>query len=392
MKKIAVFGSTGSVGSQALDIARVYSDKIAITCLSAHSDAEKLARQANEFKPQYLALNDINKMDRLKDLLTYNITEIFTGDNAMLNAISKVNCDMAVLAVSGISGLLPFAKCLEKHLAVALANKESIVCGGELIQKLIKQSETVVLPVDSEHSAIFQCLGNSYNTENVENLWITASGGPFLNKTKQEIDNASVEEALAHPNWNMGIKISIDSASLANKGLEIIEAHYLYNIEPEHIKTVIQPKSLIHSMVEFKDATVLAQFAPVDMRLPLQRAILYPEVAELKVNRPLNFWDLGNIEFIKPDFDKFPCLKLAYEAIDKNLTDVFSMANEEAVSLFYKGKISFGQISLIIDSAMHNFKNKTIHSINDIIELNERVKDYIRNNLQGQVYSDFEEE
>lgn len=388
MRKIAVFGSTGSVGSQALDIVRAYPEMIKIICLSANSDVEKLASQANEFQPEFIAINDASKVKILSQLLEYDNVKILIGNDSMLKAIELINCDMAVIAVSGISGLLPFAECLIKHIPVALANKESIVCGGMLIQNLIKETKTTVLPVDSEHSAIFQCLGNSYNTENVRNLWITASGGPFLHKTKDEIDNASVKDALAHPNWDMGIKISIDSASMANKGLEVIEAHYLYNISAENIKVVIQPKSIIHSMVEFKDSTVLAQFAPVDMRLPLQRAMLYPDIVDFTVNKPLNFWELGNIEFIKPDFYKFPCLELAYLSIDENLTDVYSMANEAAVSLFYKGKIHFGKISNLIEVTMQKFKNRKVSSINDIIELNERVKKFINDNLQGQVYSE----
>lgn len=374
MRKIAVLGATGSVGMQALEIAREFKEKIEIVCLTANSDAAGLAKAANEFRPAMVALTGENAAEEeLERLLCYR-PRILHGREALAEACVSSGADMVVLAVLGIAGLPAFAACLENHIAVALANKESLVCGADVTRKMMDETGTQVLPVDSEHSAIFQCLGNRYDITDVAKIWITASGGPFLRLSKEEIDNAPPERALKHPNWDMGRKITVDSASLANKGLEVIEAHFMYRAPVEMIQVVVQPQSLIHSMVELKDSSVMAQLAPVDMRLPLQKAMLFPEMCKFTVNKPLNFWEIGKIEFIQPDLDRFPCLRLAYEAIETNTTAVFNTADEVAVDLYLKGLIRFGQIPELIGWAMRRFADVRAKNIGEILELDLAVR------------------
>ncbi len=378
MRKIAILGATGSVGTQALDIAREFKEEIEVVCLSANNDVQALAAAANEFRPQVLALTGANAdASKLESLLCYQ-PQIISGAKALEQAALAVETHMVVLAVMGMAGLSTFVACLENHIPVALANKESLVCGGDVVRKLMDETGTQVLPVDSEHSAIFQCLGDQYDLTNVSKIWITASGGPFLHLSKEEIDNAPIERALKHPNWAMGKKITIDSASLANKGLEVIEAHYMYRAPMEMIEVVVQPQSLIHSMVEMLDSSVLAQFAPIDMRLPLQKAMLYPNMYEFTVNKPLNFKKLGTIEFIEPDMERFPCLRLAYDAIAGKTTSVYNSANEMAVEYYLTGRIRFGGISEMIEDAMQHFSNVRPSDVSEILELDKSVREYIK--------------
>ena len=378
MRRLAILGATGSVGKQALDVAREFKDELNIVCLSAHNDIDGLAAAANEFRPEVVALTARDAdVDKLSALLLYN-AQIISGEGALTRCIAETDLDMAVLSVLGIAGLPAFEACLKSRIPVALANRESLVCGAEVIRDLMDETGTQVLPVDSEHSAIFQCLGDSFDITNVSKLWITASGGPFLHLSKEEIDNAPVERALKHPNWAMGQKITIDSASLANKGLEVIEAHFMYRAPVEMIEVVVQPQSLVHSMVEMVDSSVLAQFAPIDMRLPLQKAMLFPKMCEFTVNKPLDFKKLGTIEFIEPDMERFPCLRLAYEAIEGNTTAVYNIANEMAVAYYLGGRIRFGGISRMIADGMERFSNVRPKSVPEILALDAEVREYIR--------------
>ncbi len=378
MRKIAILGATGSVGKQAADIAREFKEEIEIVCLTAHSNIEELAALANEFKPQILGLTakDATK-DGLEKLLCYE-PDIIVGKGALEKCCLESGAQMVVHSVLGIAGLSAFATCLENNIPVALANKESLVCGADVTRDMMDRTNTQVLPVDSEHSAIFQCLGDSYDISKVAKIWITASGGPFLKLSKEEIDFAPKERALKHPNWDMGAKITIDSASLANKGLEVIEGHFMYKAPVDMIKVVIHPQSLVHSMVEMKDTSVMAQFAPIDMRLPLQKAMLFPKMCEFTVNKPLNFQKLGTIEFIQPDTERFPCLKLAYDAIDLKVTAVYNIANEMAVELYLSDAINFGEIPVLIEQSMEKFATIRPKSIGEILELDNTVRSYIR--------------
>lgn len=377
MKKLSILGVTGSIGSQALDVVRQFPDEMKIVCMSAHSDIEGLAAAANEFRPEVLAVTGEADAGRLEGLLCYG-PRIISGEGALAAAVTAVQTDQLLLSVLGIAGLPAFAECLRHRIPVALANKESLVCGGEVVRAMMDDTHTQVLPVDSEHSAIFQCLGDSFDTTNVSKIWITASGGPFLRLPKEEIENAPLERALKHPNWAMGKKITIDSASLANKGLEVIEAHFMYRAPAGMIEVVVQPQSLVHSMVEFTDGSVMAQFAPVDMRLPLQKALTYPKMCKFNVNKPLDFKKLGTIEFIEPDMERFPCLALAYEAIESETTAVYNIANEMAVEYYIAGRIRFGGISDMIKKSMDRFSAQRPGDIDSILELDGRVREYIR--------------
>lgn len=296
----------------------------------------------------------------------------------MVQACTAGEPDMVVLSVLGIAGLPAFEECLKQQIPVALANKESLVCGGDVVKKMIQDSGTLVLPVDSEHSALFQCLGNTYDVSDVKNLWITASGGPFLHWSKEKIENAPLEKALCHPRWSMGQKITIDSASLANKGLEVIEAHYMYDMPAEQIKVLIHPQSIIHSMVEWTDYSVTAQLGPVDMRMPIQKALLYPDMVENPCVRPLNFYEIGKLEFLEPDFKRFPCLRLAFDAIETSTTAVYNTANEEAVACYVNRQIEFGKISEIIEDSMQKFCDKKPTNISEILSLDQEVRRHVR--------------
>ncbi len=374
MKKVTILGATGSVGMQALEVAREFKEEIDVVCLSAHSDIEGLAAAANEVRPGAVALTGNADVEKLRSTLLYQ-PEIISGENALKEAAVR-ETDMVLLSVLGIAGLPAFFACLDHKIPVALANKESLVCGADVARRRIDETGTLVVPVDSEHSGLFQCLNDSYDTTNVENFWITASGGPFLHASKEEIDNAPVERALKHPNWDMGQKITIDSASLANKGLEVIEAHFMFRMPGDRIKVVVQPQSLIHAMVEFKDTSLLAQLGPVDMRLPIQKAIFFPEMCKFTMNKPLNFWEIGKIEMIRPDMERFPCLKLAYDAIESGTTAVYNIADEVAVAAYIAGSIRFGRISGMIADCMEKFAGITPQSVEDIMELDIKVREF----------------
>ncbi len=370
MKKITILGVTGSIGTQTLD---VMGQDYELACVSAHHDVDALIRIAKQYRPQYVALTGEGDVTRLKQELGGGV-KIIMGENALREACLAGEPDMVMLAVSGIAGLPAFEQCLMNHIPVALANKESLVCGAQVTQALIRETKTPVLPVDSEHAAIFQCLGNRFDAPGVRKLWITASGGPFLHWSKEEIALAPLEKALKHPRWSMGRKITIDSASLANKGLEVIEAHYMYHIAPEDIMVLIQPQSLIHSMVEFEDCSVLAQLGPVDMRLAIQKALAFPEMKRYDQAKPLDFYEIAQLDFLKPDMQRFPCLALAYEAIRTATTAVFNVANEVAVERYVGGGATFGDIPRIIEASMSHFAGEVSRSVADVMELDRAVR------------------
>lgn len=377
MRNITILGVTGSVGQQAADVARAYPERIHVGCVSAHNDVRTLAGLANKLRAEYVAVTGAGAdLELLKELLDYD-AEILSGPEALTRASTAGNPDMVVLSVLGIAGLPAFEECLKHKIAVALANKESLVCGGKLVQRMIRETGTLVLPVDSEHSALFQCLNNRFDVSEVQKLWITASGGPFLHWSKDEIDHAPLERALKHPRWSMGQKITIDSASLANKGLEVMEAHFMYGMPAERIKVLVHPQSIVHSMVEWRDGSVTAQMGPVDMRMPIQKSLLFPEMLENPCVKPLNFYEIGRLEFLEPDMERFPCLALAFEAIDTETTTVYNSANEEAVASYLAGDIEFHRIYELIGDSMKKFGGYIPQTISEILELDKDVRAYV---------------
>ncbi|MEG0593629.1 MAG: 1-deoxy-D-xylulose-5-phosphate reductoisomerase [Christensenella sp.] len=378
MKKVTILGVSGSVGQQTVDVAKEYKDLISVVCISAHTDVNTLAKTANELKPKYVAVTSANAdVEKLSALLCYDAV-ILSGQSALREACTAGEPDLVAISVLGIAGLPAFEECLKQRIPVALANKESLVCGAEVVQKMIRDAGSLVLPVDSEHSALFQCLGNKFDVSEVRNLWITASGGPFLSWSKEEIECAPIARALKHPRWAMGQKITVDSASLANKGLEVIEAHFMYNMPAERIKVLIHPQSLIHSMVEWKDYSLTAQLGPVDMRMPIQKALLYPTMSENPCVSPIDFYEISKLEFSKPDFERFPCLRLAFDAIESSTTAVYNTANEEAVACYLNAQIKFGRISEIIADSMQKFSGRRLNSIDEILALDKEVRVYVR--------------
>ncbi|MDR2590170.1 MAG: 1-deoxy-D-xylulose-5-phosphate reductoisomerase [Oscillospiraceae bacterium] len=332
MTSITILGSTGSIGRQTLEVAKHLGYKI--KALTAYNNAELLEQQVQQFKPERFVLgSDPN------------------GQNEITDIAKNSGADIIVTAISGIAGLEPTLAAMQTGKRVALANKEPLVCAGDIVIKTAKKFDTEIIPVDSEHSAIFQCINNSRSQ--VKKIILTASGGPFRGYSKEQLSKVTPEDALYHPNWNMGKKITIDSATLMNKGLEFIEAMYLFDISPEQIEVVIHPESIIHSMVEFVDGSTIAQLSNPDMRMPIQYALTYPNRLP-GLTKPLDLTALGKLTFEKPNLDLFPCLRLAIEAAKKGtkFCAILNQANEEAVALFLEGKISFTEISEYIEGKL----------------------------------------
>lgn len=350
-RKIAILGSTGSIGTQALDVISKHPGLFEVECITANSNAELLIKQAKDFNVNSVVIADESRYSEVFDALDPLDIKVFTGTKSISDIVSGDNIDMVLTAMVGFSGLDPTIAAIKAGKAIALANKETLVAAGSIIMKLAKKHGAVIIPVDSEHSAIFQCLQGEKAT--IEKIILTASGGPFFRKSTEEIASATIEQALNHPNWSMGAKITIDSASMMNKGLELIEAHWLFNVNPSNVEILIHPQSIVHSMVQFSDGSVTAQMSTPDMRLPILYALSYPYRVEMDTKR-LNFAEIGSLEFYKPDFQKFPCLRIAYEAIGRggNIPCAMNAANEIAVHYFLAGKIPFTAISKIIEDVL----------------------------------------
>jgi 1-deoxy-D-xylulose-5-phosphate reductoisomerase len=351
MKKIAILGSTGSIGTQTLEVARNNGD-LKITALAAGSNIQLLEQQIREFHPSLVAVWKEEKAAELRLKVADLDVKVVTGMDGLLEVATEPEAEILVTAIVGMIGIRPTIAAMKAGKDIALANKETLVTAGHIIMPLAKECKVKILPVDSEHSAIFQCL-NGENPKQLHKILLTASGGPFRGKKKEELKDVQVEDALKHPNWSMGRKITIDSATLVNKGLEMMEARWLFGVEPENIQIVVQPKSIIHSMVEFVDGAVIAQLGTPDMKLPIQYALYYPERRDLPGER-LDFWSLSQITFEKPDMENFPGLRLAFEAAagGGSLPTVYNAANERAVAKFLDRKIGFLQIPEIIESCM----------------------------------------
>ncbi|MDU5261478.1 MAG: 1-deoxy-D-xylulose-5-phosphate reductoisomerase [Clostridium celatum] len=382
MKNISILGATGSIGTQTLDVIRNSEGKINLIGITANSSVDKIKEIIGEFEPKYVAMMDENSSKIIEEFCNkeYPNIQVFNGIDGLVKIATLEEIDTVVTSVVGMIGLKPTIAAIEAKKDIALANKETLVVAGELVMNKAKENNVKILPVDSEHSAIFQSL-SGYANKDINKILLTASGGPFRGKTIEDLKDVTVKEALKHPKWNMGQKISIDSATLMNKGLEVIEAHFLFDCEYDNIKVIVHPQSIIHSMVEYKDASVIAQLGSPDMRLPIQYALNYPERKGM-IAKPVNFYELGALTFEKPDLETFKCLRFAYEAgkIGGLAPTILNGANEEAVDLLLKEKIKFLQIAEIIEECMSVFKENYYDelTLDNIIELDKKVREYIR--------------
>ena len=352
MKAVILIGSTGSIGTQTLDVIRHNPDKFKIVALSANRSADKLIEQAKEFKPRYVIIENKGFYEYIKAALYGCNIEVYAGQEALCDIIKSVAADIVVSALVGFAGLIPTITALESGKNVAIANKETLVVAGELVMRTAKKMNCQLIPIDSEHSAIHQCLiGEDMLT--VEKIILTASGGPFRNYTKEQLEQATPAQALKHPNWKMGAKITIDSATMMNKGLEVIEARWLFNLSEEKIDVIIHPQSIIHSMVQFSDGNIKAQMGLPDMRFPIHYALNFPNRTQNPLQR-YNFDTINTLTFEKPDMEKFPCLQIAYNALKAggNVPCIANAANEIAVNAFLKEQITFRQIARIIEQTI----------------------------------------
>ena len=365
MKNVSILGSTGSIGTQTLDVIRRNKD-INVVALAAGTRVSELAAQVREFRPELVCVGSEELVPQIKQLLADVDVRIVCGNEGLIEAAVIGSADIVVTAVVGMMGIVPTIKAIQAHKDIALANKETLVCAGHIIMKLAKECGVNIYPVDSEHSAIFQCL-NGENHGEISKILLTASGGPFRGRKRAELENVQLEDALKHPNWSMGRKITIDSSTMVNKGLEVMEAQWLFGVPADKVQVVVQPQSVIHSMVEFMDGAVMAQLGSPDMRLPIQYALYYPERRELNTER-LDFYELSGITFEKPDMETFRGLKLAYEAADRggNIPTAFNAANEVAVARFLDRQIRYLDIPDIIEYAMKEvdyIENPTVEEI-----------------------------
>jgi 1-deoxy-D-xylulose-5-phosphate reductoisomerase len=370
MKNLVILGSTGSIGTQTLDVVRSFPNEFNIVGLTANKNTALLERQIEEFSPVAISVTAKEDADRL--MANFGI-EVFSGSKGLSEIAALPEATLVVNALVGSVGLIPTITAIRHRKDIALANKETLVIAGKLVMSLVKKNNVTLLPIDSEHSAILQCLDGK-NPEEVKSIILTASGGPFHDFPKDQLKNVTVRQALNHPTWKMGNKITIDSATLMNKGFEVIEAHHLFDIPFEKIKTVIHPQSIIHSLVEFVDGSIISHLGPNDMRLPIQFALTYPK----KVNSPFQRLDLCSttLTFKKVDKDAFPCLKHAYEAgkTSGTMPAVLNASNEVAVDFFLKGRIGFMDIPNIIKAAMHNHKTIKNPRLDEIIEVDNSTK------------------
>ncbi|WP_349673838.1 1-deoxy-D-xylulose-5-phosphate reductoisomerase [Lacrimispora sp.] len=376
MKKIAILGSTGSIGTQTLEVVENQGD-IEVTALAAGSNIRLLEEQIRKFRPQIACVFEEEKAKELKESVRDLPVRVVSGMEGLIEAAVEETSEIVVTAVVGMIGIRPTIAAMEAGKDIALANKETLVTAGHIIMPLAKKMGVRILPVDSEHSAIFQCL-NGENKGSVHKILLTASGGPFRGKTREDLKNVKVEDALNHPNWAMGRKITIDSSTMVNKGLEVMEAKWLFGVQMDQVQVVIQPKSIIHSMVEFEDGAVMAQMGTPDMKLPIQYALYYPERRFLKGDR-LDFWSIGQINFEKPDLVNFPGLKLAYEAgcAGGTLPTVFNAANEKAVAKFLNREITYLTITDMIEGAMNGHTVKENPTVEEILEAEAAAYEYI---------------
>ncbi len=378
MKKILILGSTGSIGINTLNVIRKFPEKFKISALTVNKRIDLLEPQIEEFKPEYVVIQNKNFAKELKKKINSKC-EILSGKEGLLFAAANIEYDILIGAMVGFAGLAPAIEAIKRGKRIALANKETLVVAGELVTELCKKHKAEIIPVDSEHSAIYQCLVGE-NKNQVNKLILTASGGPFLNTNKETFCSVTVQEALNHPNWNMGNKITIDSASMMNKGLEVIEAYWLFGISKNKIEVLIHPQSIIHSMVEFIDGSIKAQLGLPDMKLPIQYALSFPERLANDFPR-VALQKIGNLTFLEPDLNKFECLKIAYDVLETGgiAPCILNAANEVAVEKFLNGQIKFSYIPAIINKALDKFENHKKPDLEMIFEYDNLTREFAKN-------------
>lgn len=367
MRKAGVMGSTGSIGTQTLEIVRKYPDKLQVSALAAGSNVALLEKQVREFRPKLAVMWSEEAAADLKCRIADLNVAVACGMEGLLQMAAMSGMDILVTAIVGMIGIRPTIEAIRAHKDIALANKETLVTAGHLIMPLAEEAGVSILPVDSEHSAIFQSLQGAKKSQ-VRKILLTASGGPFRGKTRKDLEQMRAEDALKHPNWSMGKKVTIDSSTLVNKGLEVMEARWLFDTALPDIQVVIHPESILHSAVEYRDGAVIGQMGVPDMKLPIQYALFYPDRFEVPESRPLDLFDVGKLTFEKPDLDTFAGLRLAFQAAETGGTmpTVFNAANEKAVSLFLENRIRFLQIAEVIEAAMEEHRvveNPTVEQI-----------------------------
>ena len=376
IRRICILGSTGSIGTQTLEVIAEHSDLFEAYVLTAGSNADLLIRQAKQFRPQCVVIADESKYDYVREALKDEPIQVYAGADALCQVVQDENVDIVLASMVGFSGLRPTISAIKAGKMIALANKETLVVAGELINRLTREYQVPLLPVDSEHSAIFQCLepGNR-----IEKILLTCSGGPFRKLSVKELETVTKAHALAHPTWNMGAKITIDSATLMNKGFEVIEAKWLFGVRPEQIQVVVHPQSVIHSMVQFEDGAVKAQLGVPDMRLPIQYAFSYPKRLKASFDR-VDFFQMKDLTFEQPDIERFRCLALAYEALDKggNMPCIVNAANEIANRAFIDDQISFQRISEIIEQAMSHIPFSNDSSLDTYLLTDKETREYAK--------------
>lgn len=375
MKKIAILGSTGSIGTQALDVIKQHPDQFEARVLTAGSNAELLIAQARAFVPDAVVIANESKYDQVKEALADLPIKVYTGAEAICQVVQSDEVDIVLTAMVGFAGLRPTVAAIEAGKTLALANKETLVVAGGVIRSLCLKHKVAILPVDSEHSAIFQCL-NGEGNNHIRRILLTASGGPFRTKSLDQLQQVKPEQALQHPNWKMGAKITIDSATMMNKGFEMIEAHWLYAVAPPDIQVVVHPESIVHSAVEFDDGAVIAQMGTPDMRLPIQYAFSYPQRLPLQ-SEALDLFKVASLHFEEADQNRFPCLRLAYEAIEKggNMPCVLNAAGEITNLAFREGRIGFMDIPYYIEQTMSSAPFIKEPSLDDLFETDALARD-----------------
>jgi 1-deoxy-D-xylulose-5-phosphate reductoisomerase len=375
-KRIAILGSTGSIGTQALQVIDEHSDLYEAYVITANNSVGKLIEQARKYVPEAVVIANEQHYAEVRDALADLPIKVYAGEDALCEVVQDDNVDIVLASMVGFAGLRPTISAIKAGKMIALANKETLVVAGELINSLASEYKVPIIPVDSEHSAIFQCLepGNK-----IEKILLTASGGPFRKYSKGELKTVTKAQALAHPTWNMGDKITIDSATLMNKGFEVIEAKWLFGLKPEQIEVVVHPQSVIHSMVQFEDGAVKAQLGVPDMRLPIQYAFSYPQRLKASFDR-LDFFQMRELTFEKPDTDRFPCLRLAFESLRRggNMPCIVNAANEIVNRAFIEDRIPYEKISEVIESAMHHIAFSSDSSLDTYLQTDKETREYAK--------------
>lgn len=378
-QKLSILGSTGSIGTQSLDVAQKRGYEI--VALTAGSNEKLLEEQIRKWKPKYAALADEKAAASLKVAVSDTDTKVLSGLEGVCECAVADEADTVLNSVVGIAGLVPTLTAIDCGKDIALANKETLVAGGQLVMSKAREKGVKILPVDSEHSAIFQCLEGMNKKQELKSIILTASGGPFFGKTRAELEGVTVEQALRHPNWEMGAKITVDSATMMNKGLELIEAVWLFDVSPDKIDIVVHRESIIHSLIEYNDNSVIAQLGVPDMRIPIQYALTYPERFESPV-RKLNLWEYQNLTFYKPDYDTFRCINICRDAIARGglYPCTANGANEMANYLFRQGKIGFLQIAEMVEKAVEEAPKCDIYTLEDVLEADRQARLFVKNN------------